>query len=142
MGRVRKWFNLEEAKSELEKHKPVQGTYLNLLKGFDEKIYRKNLNPVNSSELIAENSNERTSSTISSIDFDQVVTATSQVFNVSNLQCGVRLTHFGSSSLSSSSNSEMPLKIQSSNSLSQISSADVVKYTNGSSNLDNKLSST
>jgi len=33
-GRVRKWFYLEEAKMELEKHKPVQGAYLNLLKGF------------------------------------------------------------------------------------------------------------
>jgi len=33
-GRVRKWFYADEAKSELEKHKPVQGSYLNLLKGF------------------------------------------------------------------------------------------------------------
>ena len=32
MGRIRKWFSLDEAKHELEKHKPVQGTYLNLLK--------------------------------------------------------------------------------------------------------------
>jgi len=34
-GRKRKWFDLNEAKSELEKHKPVQGSYLNLLKGYE-----------------------------------------------------------------------------------------------------------
>lgn len=34
LGRKRKWFNLNEAKQELEKHKPVQGTYINLLKGY------------------------------------------------------------------------------------------------------------
>ena len=140
MGRIRKWFNLEEAKSELEKHKPVQGSYLNLLKGFDEKIYRKNLNPINSNELISENINEKMTSTISNKDLDHVTP--SQVFNVSNLPSGVRLTHFASSSLSTSNNSDMSLKFQSSNSLSQISSADVVKFTNGGSNLDNKLSST
>jgi len=32
MGRKRKWFNLEEAKAELEKHKPVQSSYLVYLK--------------------------------------------------------------------------------------------------------------
>ncbi len=32
-GRTRKWFSIDEAKIELEKHKPIQATYLNLLKG-------------------------------------------------------------------------------------------------------------
>ena len=35
LGRKRKWFDLFEAKTELEKHKPIQGTYLNLLKGYE-----------------------------------------------------------------------------------------------------------
>lgn len=35
LGRIRKWFDLIEAKVELEKHKPVQGSYLNLLKGIE-----------------------------------------------------------------------------------------------------------
>ena len=35
LGRKRKWFNLFEAKTELDKHKPIQGTYLNLLKGYE-----------------------------------------------------------------------------------------------------------
>lgn len=35
IGRRRKWFKIEDAKAELEKHKPIQGTYLNLLKGYD-----------------------------------------------------------------------------------------------------------
>lgn len=35
LGRKRKWFNLDEAKLELDKHKPVQGSYLNLLKGYE-----------------------------------------------------------------------------------------------------------
>lgn len=34
LGRKRKWFNLTEARQELEKHKPVQGTYLSFLKGY------------------------------------------------------------------------------------------------------------
>lgn len=34
-GRKRKWFALSDAKQELEKHKPVQGSYLNLLKGYE-----------------------------------------------------------------------------------------------------------
>jgi hypothetical protein len=34
LGRRRRWFNIDEAKQELEKHKPVQGTYLSLLKGY------------------------------------------------------------------------------------------------------------
>ena len=34
-GRKRKWFNLNEARQELEKHKPVQGTYLSYLKGYE-----------------------------------------------------------------------------------------------------------
>lgn len=34
-GRKRKWFTLSDAKQELEKHKPVQGSYLNLLKGYE-----------------------------------------------------------------------------------------------------------
>lgn len=145
LGRIRKWFNLEEAKCELEKHKPVQGSYLNLLKGFDEKIYCKNLNPVNSSELIAENINERATSTISNIDLGHVTQ--SQVCNVSNLPSGVRLTvkdfqTFTSSSLSSSNNSDMSLKTQSSSSLSQISPADTIKFTNRVNNLENKLSLT
>jgi hypothetical protein len=38
-GRVRKWFKLDEAKHELFKYKPVQGAYLNLLKGFDSQTY-------------------------------------------------------------------------------------------------------
>lgn len=37
-GRVRRWFNLDEAKDELRKYKPVQGSYLNLLKGFQAAI--------------------------------------------------------------------------------------------------------
>lgn len=32
-GRIRKWFYVDEAKKELEVHKPVQSTYLNLLRG-------------------------------------------------------------------------------------------------------------
>lgn len=32
-GRSRKWFNIGEARLELEKNKPIQATYLNLLKG-------------------------------------------------------------------------------------------------------------
>jgi hypothetical protein len=36
LGRRRRWFNIVEAKHELEKHKPVQGTYLNLLKGYED----------------------------------------------------------------------------------------------------------
>lgn len=39
-GRKRKWFDLSDAKQELEKHKPVQGSYLNLLKGYENN--RKN----------------------------------------------------------------------------------------------------
>lgn len=35
LGRKRKWFKLEDAKLELEKHKPVQGSYLSLLKGYE-----------------------------------------------------------------------------------------------------------
>jgi len=38
LGRERKWFNLNEAKVELEKHKPMQGTYLNFLKGYENNI--------------------------------------------------------------------------------------------------------
>lgn len=41
---------MEDAKSELEKHKPVQGTYLNLLKGFEKLGYLKNLNTYPSNE--------------------------------------------------------------------------------------------
>lgn len=49
-GRLRKWFNLNDAKYELEKYKPVQGTYLNLLKGFDKLNQQYiNLNPFSSS---------------------------------------------------------------------------------------------
>lgn len=33
-GRRRKWFKLYDAKVELERHKPTQSAYLNLLKGF------------------------------------------------------------------------------------------------------------
>lgn len=38
LGRKRKWFNLNEARQELEKHKPVQGTYLSFLKGYSSAI--------------------------------------------------------------------------------------------------------
>ncbi|RMZ97640.1 diphosphoinositol polyphosphate phosphohydrolase 2 [Brachionus plicatilis] len=38
-GRLRKWFSLNEAISELEQHKPVQVSYLNLLKGVSEQSY-------------------------------------------------------------------------------------------------------
>lgn len=54
LGRNRKWFNLDEAKSELEKHKPVQGSYLNLLKGYDNN--NKNNSYLNT-HTIANNSN-------------------------------------------------------------------------------------
>ena len=35
-GRQRKWFKVYDAKVELERHKPTQSAYLNLLKGFSE----------------------------------------------------------------------------------------------------------
>lgn len=49
LGRTRKWFNLEDAKSELDKHKPIQGSYLNLLKGFEHvsSFYNKTNNSFN-----------------------------------------------------------------------------------------------
>lgn len=39
-GRKRKWFNLDEAKYELEKHKPIQSTYLNMLKGYEKTVWQ------------------------------------------------------------------------------------------------------
>ncbi len=47
LGRVRRWFNLAEAKYELEKHKPIQGSYLNLLKGFERLNYYNNSTSTN-----------------------------------------------------------------------------------------------
>lgn len=44
LGRNRKWFELNEAKYELDKHKPMQGTYLSLLKGYETTKYGKNNN--------------------------------------------------------------------------------------------------
>jgi len=41
-GRKRKWFDLNEAKIELEKHKPMQGSYLSLLKGYKNNNQKAN----------------------------------------------------------------------------------------------------
>jgi hypothetical protein len=52
LGRIRKWFNLDEAKYELEKHKPIQGAYLNLLKGFERSNYLRTAPTINSNSQI------------------------------------------------------------------------------------------
>lgn len=55
LGRKRKWFNLNEARQELEKHKPVQGTYLSYLKGYGSDI--NNANGINLARNTNTNSN-------------------------------------------------------------------------------------
>lgn len=73
LGRKRKWFDLTEAKHELEKHKPTQGEYLSLLKGYETSTINKAItNYGNNSHLNNKtyNNNSSNSNTDNSNDFN------------------------------------------------------------------------
>lgn len=50
-GRIRKWFHLDEAKRELDLHKPVQAAYLTYLKGFQSPTSSSNRNLISNSSV-------------------------------------------------------------------------------------------
>ena len=59
---------MEDAKIELEKHKPVQGTYLNLLKGFQTCFYKTDLSLNSTNKRSFESTNAFSSQKLSSND--------------------------------------------------------------------------
>lgn len=112
-GRIRKWFNLYEAKSELEKHKPVQGSYLSLLKGFEKSL----------------STNGHTNSHNASISNQYInLNGLSSIgFNFSN--SNVQITSSSSSSLSPSNSSSGLSSLNS----SPVSSSNILLNSNASS---------
>lgn len=143
LGRIRKWFNLEEAKIELEKHKPLQGTYINFLKGYGNISYRKqdiitypNINQQN--ETTTENHNHDNSASLTLAS--SIVNAESDGIDLNE----VKLLNFSlSSSLIHSTTSSTKSPLDLSNDSIQSSSnllTAVESNCNKNNNKDNLMS--
>ncbi|CAF0847878.1 unnamed protein product [Brachionus calyciflorus] len=82
-GRLRKWFSLCDAKYELERHKPFQGCYLNLLKGYETLSKTSYINYNHFNSLTLPFNTQKSTGTDSSISSSSSPTSTSSSFNSS-----------------------------------------------------------